>query len=71
MVRYVPVDANAAARTKFAVDRQIEERKVTQTTFTVQEKPNRPNLFLRKKPLRADRFSCISCRSAPSCGINF
>ena len=58
------------AAAKLAVDRQIEKRPVTQSAFSVQEKPDRPNLLLCQRPFRAHRFAGIPAARLCVAGSN-
>jgi hypothetical protein len=58
------LDLHEVAASQLAVDRQVEQRPVSEARFPIQEKADSPNLFLRQWSFGADRLARIPRRPA-------
>ncbi|AEH89508.1 hypothetical protein Mesop_5090 [Mesorhizobium opportunistum WSM2075] len=54
-------DLDEVATAQLAVDRQIEERSVSQTPLPIEKEANRPYLSRFQRAFRSDLLACIPC----------
>jgi hypothetical protein len=58
------LDLNQIAASQFAIDCQVKQRSIPQSSLSIQKEPDGPNLFLGERSLGPNGLSRI-----PSCAI--
>jgi hypothetical protein len=65
------LDRDQIASAELAVDREIEQRTVSNPSFSIQEETDCPDLHLRQGTLGPHGLACIPCSPTSGCSITF